>query len=668
LMVLTTGESHGETYRPDAQTTGSEPKVLRRDAFYGVHFDLHPTKADQELGADLDPENIEKLLTRARLDYVHYDCKGHPGIVGYPNPKVGWAAPGIVNDSLAAWREATRRHGVSLLVHYSGLLDEATVEHHPDWAARDAAGNRDKSLVSIFSPYVAELMLPQLKEAVSRYDLDGVWSDGDCWAAKWDYSTTSVATFQRETGITSAPLKRGEPHWDEWKAFNRRQVENYIRAWIDPLHEFKPGIQLTSNWMYASFAPKAIETNVDFLSGDLSGTGSVDNARFESRVLASTGKPWDLMSWGFSNGPGGSHLLKPVQQLQQEAASILALGGGYEVYYQPTRRGYLVDAVIEAIGQVGDFCRAREEWSHHTTPVPQVALLLSSESLWDRMDSVYSSHGQYNALQGALHALLESHYSVDVLAEHQLEPVISQYPLVAIAQAHKLKPDFKERVLQYVRGGGKLLLLDWDSAKVFSVELGTKAAGDPEVLTAELTTTAGLVPVHGPWQRVEKGSAEVLASRYPTRDTRTSESIAATVVSMGKGQIAAVYGPISQSYYDTHHPALREWIGALAKRLFPQPMLEVDAPPSVDVALRKTHDGSTVVHLMNFAETPRGARNIAVDEVPTVGPVTVKLRQDAKPQSVSLQPGTEQVEWDWSGGVATVKVPTLHIHSVVVVK
>jgi hypothetical protein len=111
---------------------GDVAKRLRReDAFFGLHFDLHPQEHDTALGADTTEENIAALLDRVKPDYVQYDCKGHRGYTGYPS-KVGWPSPGIVKDSLAIWRKVTAEHGVGLFIHYSGVLDRVAVEQHPE--------------------------------------------------------------------------------------------------------------------------------------------------------------------------------------------------------------------------------------------------------------------------------------------------------------------------------------------------------------------------------------------------------------------------------------------------------------------------------------------------------------------------------------------------------
>ena len=89
----------------------------RKDAFFGIHFDLHAGPQDTELGADVTEAMITRLLERIKPDYVQQDCKGHPGYTSYPTT-VGWASPGIKQDALAMWRKVTQAHNVGLFIHY----------------------------------------------------------------------------------------------------------------------------------------------------------------------------------------------------------------------------------------------------------------------------------------------------------------------------------------------------------------------------------------------------------------------------------------------------------------------------------------------------------------------------------------------------------------------
>jgi hypothetical protein len=646
--------------------SAAPPRLPRKDCFLGLHFDLHPGKADKHLGEDLTEKDVAALLDRVRPDFVQYDCKGHAGYTGYPT-RVGWASPGIVKDSLAIWRKATRERGVGLYIHYSGVFDMVAIEHHPDWARLRPDGSRDPDYTSTFGPYVDKLMIPQLREVFTAYDLDGAWVDGDCWGAQLDGSPAAVAAWKKETGFSDVPKSRNDPHWLEWKMFHRRQFEKYLRRWVDAVHATHPKAQLTSNWMYTTLAPLPVVAKLDYLSGDYSPTLSIERARVDARYLASTAMPWDLLAWGFNTPPNSAANLKPAVQLQQESAVVLMQGGAFSVYYQPTRSGYVVPQIRDTMGEVAEFCRARQKVSHKSVSVPQVALLLSSETQFDRSDAVFHWAGCMDELEGALHALLENRYSVDILAEHQLQPRLAEFPLVVVPDSYKLAPAFKSALVKYVEGGGNLLLLGEKSARLFEPQLGVRFEGPTPHVAAELATGAGVVSLHGAWQKVVPTTAEVVLRRHPTRDTRTGGQPAATVNTLGKGRMAAVYGPVALGCFRSHHPALRRLVGDLCAKLFPDPAVRVDGPPVLDMALRRTADGRLSVHLLNTAGMQLADRYTTPDFVPPVGPIRVQLRVAKRPSRVALVPGSQPVSWSWRDGVLEATVPQLAIHGVLVV-
>lgn len=649
--------------------TAEEKKTIpRRDAFFGLHFDLHPQKSDAFLGADISEENIADLLNRVRPDYVQYDCKGHAGYAGYPT-KVGWPSPGIISDSLATWRKLTKERGIGLFIHYSGVWDSKAIEMHPGWARLDAQGKRDANATSVFSRYADDLLIPQLQEVTSAYELDGVWVDGECWATRLDYSPAALEAWRKQTGYTKAPKAGKEPHWLEWKMFHRQAFENYLCRWVDALHAFNPRLQITSNWMYTTFAPKPATCQLDFLSGDYSPSLSVDRARVEARYLASTGLPWDLMAWGFDKGRDQGWTLKTPLHLEQEASVVLMQGGGFQVYNQPTRSGYLIPSIVGQLGEVAYFCRERQSVSHKSRSIPQVALLLSETSLWERMDSLFSpGSGEFDELEGALQALLELHYSVDILAEHQLLTRLDEFPLVVVPDAPKLDPALQEAVMKYVERGGSLFLLGEKCARLFKPMLGVTLISEPAEIAAELGTPKGPVTINGAWQKVELEGANAAGFRYPTRDFRREAEVAATIANFGKGKVGAVYGPLALAFFRSHHPALRHFINELTTELFPDPLVVVEGPPVLDIALRRTEDNRLALHLLNRSNFPAPDRYNFIDFIPAVGPVEVSLEFDAKPRSVLWIPGDIPLKWTWESPWLDVTIPSVHVHGVLVVE
>ena len=56
-----------------------------------------------------------------------------------------------------------------------------------------------------------------------------------------------------------------------------------------------------------------------------------------------------------------------------------------------------------------------------------------------------------------------------------------------------------------------------------------------------------------------------------------------------------------------------------------------------------------------------------VDEIPSVGPYTCRLRCSRKPASVQWMPGPRAARTQWNAGVLTVAVPRFRIHQCLVV-
>ncbi len=671
--------------KPDSSTTQIRP-LARKDGFFGVHFDFHAKDSDTLLGADASTENIATFLERVRPDWVQVDCKGHPGYTSYPT-KVGSPSPGIVKDSLRLWRDETRRRGVALGVHYSGVWDTAAVTKRPDWAQVMNDGKPSDKITSTFGPYVDQLMIPQLRELIEEYAIDSIWADGECWAAAPDYSPAALAAWKAETGQDTAPKDANDPRWIDWLNFHRHQFEKYLCHWVDEVHKIDPTVNITSNWMYTTFAPQPIVANLDYISGDFDPSYSIDRARTEARYLTNLGKPWDLLSWGMTMPQDLSWSFKDAIQLQQEAGVVLMHGGGYNIYYNPTRSGYISDQLINTMAEVGDFCRQRQTVSHQSTSIPQVAVLYSSSSKFDGPDALFSNVGQtVENVEGALHAMLESHYSTDVLSEYMLQPRLAEFPLVVIPNAHRLTPEFCQAVLAYVQGGGQLLLLGDKSAEFFKETLDVELGDETPDINNHLLVDGQFVNAHGKWREVKPGPrARVIATRYQgnslnMQDSREKgissqyQSIlnkqpAATVTQFGNGRIAAVYGPLPQIFKKGHHPLIRRFVSNITRELFPNPAVRLVGPPTIDLSLRRTRDGRLSLQLLNLSTMPIFQRTPFIDTIPSVGPLQVTLALDHKPNSVDWIPanGQQKLKWHWRNGQLQVMIPKLEVHGVLVV-
>ena len=448
----------------------------RKDSFIGMHFDFHANDDCTEIGKQTTPEMIQYIIDTVKPDFLQCDCKGHRGLASYPT-KVAYPAPGFVKDNLRIWRDVTMKNGVPLYMHYSGVWDTEAINHHPEWAALDADGKVDTNKTSVFGPYVDELMIPQLKELISDYQVDGIWVDGECWATVCDYGEKALSAFTKATGITEIPRKPEDPYWYEFKQFFRQGFREYLRHYVDEMHRFDPSFQITSNWAYSSQMPGKPDIPIDYVSGDSALQDSFNENCFESRCIAPQGYPWDLMSWSFSSiQREGASSTKSAVQLKQEAAAVIAMGGGFQAYYKQKRDGSIFCWEMKVMGEVAEFCRQRKEYCFRAKQVPQVALLNSSYDFYRRIPDLFGSwtlwDGPMSAVKGLMMNLLDNQYSVEILQEHHLEKCIDEYPVVVIPEVRELTPEFKALLLKYAENGGKLLLAGPASVELFNEQSG----------------------------------------------------------------------------------------------------------------------------------------------------------------------------------------------------
>ena len=436
-----------------------------------------------------------------------------------------------------------------------------------------------------------------------------------------------------------------------------------MKHYVDLLHRERPKFQIASNWLYSTMVPERPDLPVDYLSGDYLGNASISTARVEARYLAATGKPWDLMAWGFGGG-GEAYHHKSAVQLQQEASVVLAQGGGFQIYYQPTRAGKLDDRHIEVMAKVAEFCRARQALSHKTESVPQAGLLFSKNTLYGTTGRLFGGWGAaLNPARGMLDALVECHYSVDVIPDWKLAEVAAGYPLIVVPDWSGIGLEVKAALADYTRRGGKLLLAGAENTALFTTELGVKFLGEPSRQSAYVAGAEVFANVTGVWQDVEPAGARPIEMRYPTYDSTRDGRCAATVNHLGEGEIAAIYGPAGTLFAAAHAPAMREFIGRVVARLF-TPSVTLEGPPTIELSLRRK-EGRLLVHLGNCTAMQVAGDYAVQDFIPSVGPLELAIRLPSAPRRVTLEPDGTVLAGSWSGGTWTGRIERLGIHGIV---
>jgi hypothetical protein len=531
------------------------------------------------------------------------------------------------------------------------------------------------------SPYVDELMIPQLLEMIDRYGVDGFWIDGDLWAMDPCYCDRCRAAFRKKTGIAEPPKGPGDPNWSAWWEFSRESFDRYVARYCDAVHRHKPGVLVCSNWLQTLHDPGEPKTPTDWISGDNSAVWGLDNCRCEARFISTRGKPWDIMMWCFYSSHGFERTdwsMKPVEMLEQEAAVIVALGGNVQTCEFPfgaIRSGQLIPWRLKRIGQLAGFVKRRRTFCQDAETIPQVAVLHSEHharataqggNLLGSIDVA--------PVQGAVFSLLECHYGVDVLDEWALLPRLAQFPVVVVPEQTFLSDKMVQALKAYAQAGGKLLISGVEAFAQFGGEFsGVKGGRVVKNTVYHLPAADGTVPILSDWRLVDPGGAKSLSllGTTPLRDERLLPHSAATLNSVGRGAVAYVPCNVFRYFAASRYPLLRVFLGDVMRALAGRMEIEVEGPTYVDVVLRR-QGTKRIVHLVNRSSgLPSLPNSGVIDEIPPVGPVTVRVNLPKKPKKVFLAFEDAAIQWAYAdgekGGQLTVTVPAVRIHAGVVV-
>lgn len=663
----------------------------REECFFGIHFDFHAAEDSTAVGEHTTREQIQSMLEVVRPEFVQCDCKGHPGVASFDSA-IGTHAPGFARDNLGIWREVTREAGIPLFLHYSGIFDMAAVREHPQWAVVDEKGNVSSNYASTRGGYVDGLMIPQLKEVIGRYGVDGVWVDGEAWAVYPDYSDAFLRAFSRDTGMEHAPENPGEEGYDVYMAYLRESFRAYLRHYTREIHRAYPGFQIASNWAFSTYMPEPVSAEVDYLSADYSPLDSYNTARFESRYLAVQGKPWDIMGWSFVISPVENvPSTKSACQMMREAAAPLSLGGGFQVYVQQNRDGSLESWMLPLVGEVSDFCRKRREYCFRAVNVPQVAVLLSTRNYYRTARRPLHPDKEHHAARGITQALLDSQLSVQLISEHHLGADLMRYPVLVLPETGWLEEETIALLTRYVEQGGHLIAAGPLAAQYFAEIAGVRlphcytgeerrllaqclcveeleqAAERIQVSTKKYLAWDGfLTGLHGLSCPVEPmNGTYVLGELYEGNAKKGPSSPAATLRRVGKGSCTCVWVNTGEKYLLAQRFLLRDFWGGLIRQVF-TPLVRLEGSHLVDVNISRK-EGMLLIHLINTSGKHGDPHVYLYDEITPLYGLSLAVDCPRRPLAVEAAPEGE-ASWKWEMGELHIALEKLEIYTILAVR
>ncbi len=634
----------------------------RKDSFFGLHFDFHadPTKCKGHiLGENLKEEDIRKICTEIKPDFIQIDCKGHPGYTSYPS-KLGNAMPEFALDTLALWRKVTAEEGVALYVHYSGVYDAKYLAENPTQGVKKADGTYSDTDTSTFGSYCDDLLIPQFKE-IAAYGVNGAWVDGECWATKVDFRDEALDEFKEKTGIDltdNIPCDKSHPYYDAYRDFCRDKYRWHLTKYITEVQKEYPDFQFAANWCYSEQMPEEVTTPVNFLSGDYAPYNSFYSSEFSARIIAAQGKTWDLMSWGFRQewDEYDTHTNKTALQLMQEAAGVIMLGGSYQIYTMQRRDTSPKMNCVMQLKPVAEFCRERQAFCKDINSIPQTVLFNSTKDHYRASPYIFSNGDAYNCIKGLTGILCRAGHSFEIREEHNLFPVIDSYKMVVVPEPQTyFEQETIDKLVKYAENGGILVVTGIKNAETFG-EFANAEIGEMSPCRNSNITVDGdfWSSMQRKFVSVDGGSPIAYAS--VTEDGERNKKTVAAAFKYGKGQIVIIGTDIGE-YYN-----LRRTV--TPRRLF-EKLLDMYSPVAkvlntrlVDINVAQKDD-KTYIHLVNTAGAHANDADANFDEIPPLYNVEVQININ-NAEKVTLQP--ENIRLEIKNGVVTV--PKIEIHNI----
>ena len=648
---------------------GADVDNWHANSFYLLHEDHH-TSGQQEVGRDADPDETERLIGLSRPDVIQIHAKGNPGWTTYPSA-VGFTPSKLARDVLGLWRDIARRQACRFSAYFNIGRDGEIMKRHPEWNRIKANGEPYERALCYHSGVAEAYLWPMVEEVMDEYQPDGFWFDGSCFTVSVCYCAKCRERFRRETGL-EAPGKPGEPGWPDYKEMQRQIYREFVRQTVARVKAKDPACLVAFNWAYSLIMPEPADEGLDYLTGDRA--NQVDVLSREAHWYDSQGKPFDLMTTVYVR-KGDVLEPKPAGQIEQEMAIIIANGGRYFAWDNPTRESSLVAERLEFLGDVvAPFLRQRQDWCLRSVRVPDVSLLNSAAAHYAASENSPVCFARPDShIQGAAETLSRAHIDYEMVSDQRLQRQDVRSPLLIVEDPKALSPADAEALRRYVEGGGIALMTGLGFtraglADLFGLEL-INSASDPEGWTA--TPGAQSVQFRHRVSRVRLSGAETLlwatddaGCRYPLLTRRR----------IGKGQALCALFPFLTPDKDCDlPPALRAFILETALPSAAR-WVTTNAPGTVETVLRRKGQ-NLILHLVNRAPGKRElfpgkpTSHERITDIPPAPPCHVSVRAQAKPIAVTLEPvGQSLSGWTWENGRLEADIPGFAIHQMAVVR
>ena len=667
-----------------------------KNSYRKLFFDFHTqrTTSDVAKGFDANKWADELVKTNVQAISLHSLCNYgwkyyQKGKYGYVHPQL---SPGM--DIIGDMTNACHKRGIRVIAYFNVLNSEPIAKLHPEWLMRDKSGKVTGTQISLMSPYLEEMLLPQLEEFARNYDVDGIFFD--FFRTRVSYDDFTREKFAKATG-KKLPESPADPDYGVYVRWMLDEHMKMRQQAFDAIHRGNKKVLVSMNWSYTYRQPEILPEDLGFLSLDIPPDDQVFNASYYAKYWSTLGKPFDIMNSAFLQW-WGDWGVKPAESLMQECATIIANSGRTWIGYQYNARHTAEPALMEVYRKTFEFVKEREEYTNGALPVPYIAVLHSSHE--------HFTHGPTlnvddTKLQALFKMLIESGFHFSILNEKDLLQNLNQYKLVILPDQRYLEPGLVTALRKYVQNGGSIISSGLTGTQdssyqqtdkfmledVFGIRLEKgkypfthsymtiidnnikqDVLDMPQQVFGEVVYVkpAGAKTIAELWDVYLREDGGYLLSSSPPGKSTGYPSI--TINEFGKGKAAFLSQDIFTAYNKRIQWNLKNVFRNLVNMVLPEKLIEIEAPGMVEVVLNKKGNDLQVNLVNHYREKSLGEAISIAEKVIPVYNIKVKVKVEKMPKSLTLIPGKRKLDWEMKDGYVVFTVPTLHIYSIIVIE
>ncbi len=693
----------GSTPNPPARVAAGADWAAR--IYRQLHIDAHLSACSQPY-RDFNAEAAAQMFLDAGFQMVCYFAVCHGGYSYYPT-KVGVVHPGLKRDFTGEMTAALKKRGIRTMLYMKAGWDRRDYRTNPEWIANHnpssntGVAGEDGAEMCLNSPWVDRVQIPQMKEVISLYDVDGLFFD----IAVHQFITANCycrycrESFGREVG-GDLPVSDSDANAFAYRKWANRRLEAYMEKIHKALNEQKPGIILVHNWAWLTRNPVNPPPHVTHINWDTATPNmSVYALDFslEARYLSTLGD----RSWAFHNTRGnswGDYSLREEAAFMQEVATELAAGGRSLLSDDAYPSGNPDPAVYELYGHVNERTRRLEPILQGCRPVKDVAVLHSADTIWSKtpmkLSPEWKAGPAYYPVSGAHKVLIEGQVQMNILNTDVLVDTLGEYKALILPDQRILADRECEAIRRFVREGGSLLATcatgtrdaqnQATGAFALADVFGVRHLGSSTATRSFLRVPSNIVrfrvprmdvQVNGSYVRVEVTTAKTMLELVPPDGPKqapasASEGPGVTLNQYGKGKVLYCAAPVFSAYYAEGPAMLRRlalWMLSVVHPERGRSILLENTPPNVEVFYNQ-RGKDRFVHLVNYSGDKRETGPAQSQIGARVHGIHVRARIPVAPKRVVAVPENQTIPFDWRDNWLGFTANPLAIHSVYLIE